>query len=113
MPIQFGTLIAGIDAVVSVATKMAQVFRQRSEQAKSQSAGDPGQVMRDLQQRVVALEANEADQYKLIQEMAETMRVLTDDVRIVTRRTTITMILSVTAALLGAAALVVVLATRT
>ena len=101
MPIQFGTLITGIDAIISMATKMSQTFRQRSERAS------------DLQQRVATLEANEADQYKLIQEMAETMRTLTDDVRIVTRRTTVAMVLSVTAALLAAAALVVVLVTRT
>ena len=112
MPIQFGTLITGIDAVVSVATKMAHVFRQRSEQARSQSS-DPAQVARDLQQRVAALEANEADQYKLIEDMAETMRALTNDVRIVARRATITMVLSATATVLAAAALVVVLTTRT
>lgn len=110
MPIQFGTLIAGIDAVVSVATKMAEVFKRRSEQAKSQSSGEPGQVIRDLQQRVAALEANEAEQYKLIEDLAKTVRTLTDDMRIVTRRTTVTMILSAIAALLGAVALVVVLA---
>lgn len=113
MPIQFGALIAGIDAVISVATKMAQMFRQRSEQSRPQSAANPAQVMRDLQQRVVALEANEADQYKLIEDIAKTVRELTDDVRIVTRRTTVTMVLSVIAMLLGAAALVVVLTIRT
>ena len=108
MPIQFGVLIAGIDAVVSVATKMAEVFRQRSEQARSQS-GD----QRDLQQRVAALEANEAEQYKLIEDLAKSVRVLTDDMRIVSKRATVTMILSVTAALLAAVALVVVLVSRT
>jgi len=113
MPIPFATLISGIDTVVSVATKMAQVYRQRSQQGKSASADDPAQVMRDLQQRVVALEANEAEQYKLIEDIAKTVRELTDDMRILSRRTTVTMILSVTAALLGAAALVVVLVTRT
>jgi hypothetical protein len=113
MPIQFAAILAGIDAVVSMATKMSEVFRQRSEKAGSQSADDPRQVMRDLRQRVATLEANEAGQYKLIQDMAEAMRALTNDVSIISRRTTITMVVSVTAALLGAAALVVVLATRT
>jgi hypothetical protein len=106
MPIQFAAILAGIDAVVSMATKMSEVFRQRSEKAGSQSADD-------LRQRVATLEANEAGQYKLIQDMAEAMRALTNDVSIISRRTTITMVLSVTAAVLGAAALVVVLVTRT
>lgn len=111
MPIQFAAVIAGIDAVVSVAVKMAQFFRSRSTQGSSQSANDPSQVFRDLQDRIATLESNEADQYKLIQDLAEPVRTLANDTRVVARRTSLALTLSVLGAVLGALALILVLVT--
>jgi len=106
MPIQIAAVIASIDAVVSVAAKMAQFFRSQSKQGGSQSANDPSQVIRDLQDRITTLESNEADQYKLIQDLAESVRTLTNDTRVVARRTSLALTLSVLGAILGALALI-------
>jgi len=111
MPIQFAAVMAGIDAVVTVAAKMAQFFRSKSTQGRSQSANDPSQVIRDLQDRIATLESNEADQYKLIQDLAEPVRTLTNDTRVVARRTSLALTLSVLGAVLGALALILVLVT--
>jgi hypothetical protein len=96
MPIQFGALLTGIDAVVSAATTMAQLFK-----GKSRSAG-----VGDLQARVAALESNEADQYKLIQDIAEAVRTLTTDTRIIAQRTTAALILSALGVVMGVIALI-------
>jgi hypothetical protein len=96
MPIQFGALLAGIDAVVSAATTMAQLFKSKS---KSAGAGD-------LQARVAALESNEVDQYKLIQDIAEAVRTLTTDTRVIANRTLAALILSVIGVAMGALALI-------